>query len=301
MSVDTTDYTFREDSVFHIKHKFSIVFNYKCNPKNEFVLYMSSIGGLFSLWFGLSFVDISIKFKKYVNYCKIKLMSLIIIENLFRNLKRKLKFLKYIINVIKFFKIMLVKMDKYNFNKFIKFILMLLLIIQICQLLIIYFNYKTKTDYNLKIYKSPNNLISKDLLPSVTICYKLTLDNLIFKKHNVHELEYYYNTENFYKLNLINLTHRNSSSSKDIAMERVLTQLYFYYTKNNWGKGFKADDWRSSLDLKFISYKFMELMMTKNKSDYQDKLLEIYHLNQTTLNILINISHSSDMPMNLSI
>src|SRR5882724_4545568 len=62
-------FSFREtNSIFSIKYQKSPEFYYKSEPKYTFVFFLSNIGGLFGLCFGLAFIDVSVVIKTTLKY-----------------------------------------------------------------------------------------------------------------------------------------------------------------------------------------------------------------------------------------
>ena len=57
MSLDNHYFNMESDSKIKIKYKFSTDFHFTAEPEIRFVIFMSNMGGLFGLWFGLSFID----------------------------------------------------------------------------------------------------------------------------------------------------------------------------------------------------------------------------------------------------
>ena len=85
LELEDIEYTARNDSKIRIQYKISQEFHYNSDKKYSFVDFMSNIGGLISLWFGMSFIDTSalirlilLKAKHFLGmYLSIKLKSLL--------------------------------------------------------------------------------------------------------------------------------------------------------------------------------------------------------------------------------
>ena len=50
---------YKKESKILIKYRNSLEYEYNCENKYSFVDYISNIGGIFGLWFGISFIDMS--------------------------------------------------------------------------------------------------------------------------------------------------------------------------------------------------------------------------------------------------
>ena len=88
------------NSTIRINYQNYAEFQYKAEPKNTFILYLSDIGGLIGLWFGLSFIDLNILFKSFFKKIQSKLEFFISLEYFYNipyiiYLKRKI--MKYLI------------------------------------------------------------------------------------------------------------------------------------------------------------------------------------------------------------
>ena len=58
LSLDNKYYLWKTNSIISIKYKSIQEFQYIAENSETFVSYLSNIGGLISLWFGMSFVDL---------------------------------------------------------------------------------------------------------------------------------------------------------------------------------------------------------------------------------------------------
>ena len=76
MSLNNKYYLTKSDSKIQIKFKSSQDFRYECEVKTDFVTYLSDMGGLIALWFGLSFIDMSSFIKSGIIFMKNKLSKL---------------------------------------------------------------------------------------------------------------------------------------------------------------------------------------------------------------------------------
>src|SRR5882672_10418563 len=80
LELEDNEYTARNDSNIRIEYKISQEFHYNSHKKYSFVDFMSNIGGLVSLWFGMSFIDTSALIRLILNRLKILIRNYITIE-----------------------------------------------------------------------------------------------------------------------------------------------------------------------------------------------------------------------------
>ena len=68
LELEDIEYTARNDSKIRIQYKISQEFHYNSHKKYSFVDFLSNIGGLIGLWFGMSFIDTSALIRQTLNY-----------------------------------------------------------------------------------------------------------------------------------------------------------------------------------------------------------------------------------------
>ena len=73
-------YLTKSDSIVSIKYKTSQEFQYIAENKQTFVSYLSNIGGLLSLWFGLAFIDIGTLLKLLITKAKYFLIHKLLLD-----------------------------------------------------------------------------------------------------------------------------------------------------------------------------------------------------------------------------
>ena len=78
------------DSKVVIKHRISQEFHYISSNKYSILDYMSNIGGLIGLWFGIAFIDINIILKSILRRFKLFLYLTLNIDEIIENIKRYL-------------------------------------------------------------------------------------------------------------------------------------------------------------------------------------------------------------------
>ena len=70
LELEDIEYTARNDSKIRIEYKLRQQFHYKSEKKYSFVGFLSNIGGLIGLWFGMSFIDTSALIRLVVIHIK---------------------------------------------------------------------------------------------------------------------------------------------------------------------------------------------------------------------------------------
>ena len=211
ISLDNKFYLTKSDSVIKVKYKSSQEFQYIAENSQTFVSYLSNIGGLLSLWFGLAFVDIetllkliSIQIKNFF----IKKVHLEKIINIFKSLLMKEVFLKFIHFVH--------HLEYYNWRKTLSFIFIPLLLIQFYQLINNYFKFSTEVSVKVIPYIDTNDNIELNVLPAVSLCEENIFERILNDKnmrslfsriedqiinHTLYDLQYYNVPYNVYELN----------------------------------------------------------------------------------------------------
>ena len=178
MSLNNKYYLTKSDSIIQIKFKSSQDFRYECEVKIDFVTYLSNIGGLISLWFGLSFIDLSSLIKLCIVFMKIKLSRL--------NLQKSIEILgKYYIK----FKInslfealnkIVVFIEKHDLKTFLTLLSVPIFLYQIYELVDSYLQFSTEVSVEIISFKGSDNNISYHYLPAITVCNDHIFEELFF-------------------------------------------------------------------------------------------------------------------------
>ena len=231
MSLNNKYYLTKSDSKIVIKFKSSQDFRYECEVKLDFVTYLSNIGGLISLWFGLSFIDMSFVIKLGIVFLKNKLFELNmqkLIEILGKN------YFKFKINLIlNSLKKILVFIEKHNLKTFLILLSFPIFLYQIYELVDSYLQFSTEVSVEIISYRDSDNNIRYNILPAITVCNDHIFEELLFNK-NIRPDIWDAMTDPL----VLNVTYRYKS--KLIAREkyksndpfiRNVTQFYKYSAK----------------------------------------------------------------------
>src|SRR5882672_1780119 len=130
LELEDNTYSAQNDSKIRIEFKRSQEFHYNSDNKYSFVDFISNIGGMIGLWFGMSFIDTSalirlvlIRIKYYINILLILKLQI---------------FLKYV-------KLIIAKLIKYKWKRIIKFITIPIICYQMYALIESYLQFSTQT------------------------------------------------------------------------------------------------------------------------------------------------------------
>ena len=187
MSLDNHYYNLESDSKIKIKYKFSTVFHFSSEPQIPFVIYLSNIGGLFGLWFGLSFIDISLPIKTFLNFILVKI-NVEMLTKIFKKLFLKIVVKNHIIEKIATKIISIIKFLKLKFTLGIKIVSSLIILWQLFLLIETYLQFLTQTSVDLVKYRDITNNIPVNLLPSVMFCFKMNYDKILFNENNLRHI-----------------------------------------------------------------------------------------------------------------
>ena len=139
-----------------IKYRNSDEFHYIAENKYNFVDYMSNIGGLFGLWFGITFIDMSQLIKAFLRRLNLLILYYInfaIISRLFARFKR-LRNIKILLDKIRAFASILENM---NLRRFIHIISFPIIIYQLWKLMDNYLKYGTEVSVEWIPYRNSEN------------------------------------------------------------------------------------------------------------------------------------------------
>ena len=167
LELEDNTYSAQKDSKIRIEYKLSQEFHYKSGAKYSFVDFMSNIGGLIGLWFGMSFIDTSALIRLVLNHIKLFILFYIHFEFLIilQNLK--------LIIILK-----IEKLSKYKWRQIITLITLPIICFQISMLCDNYLQYSTQTSIQLIKYKN-NNRIPLQSIPAITLCYENTFQDIL--------------------------------------------------------------------------------------------------------------------------
>ena len=171
-----------------IKYRHSLEYEYIAKHKYSFVDYMSNIGGLFGLWFGITFIDMSQwiktilgKFENfiwtYINFRSIaQLIAYIKAIRLIVIILNKLR------NFILFLKVL-------NWRKFIQVLSLPLILFQIWKLTDEYLEYPMDVSVEWIPLRDSLNRLSDESIPAITVCYEHIFEKFLFDEELVKYFE----------------------------------------------------------------------------------------------------------------
>jgi len=143
LELEDNTYSAQNDSKIRIEFKRSQEFHYNSDKKYSFVDFMSNIGGIVGLWFGMSFIDTSALIRLVLN--RIKLFIRFCIHFEFLIILQNLKLI-IILTIEKF--------SKYKWRHIITLITLPIICFQIYILCDNYLQYSTQTSIQLIKYKT---------------------------------------------------------------------------------------------------------------------------------------------------
>ena len=175
--IEDKGYNFDKNSDIRIQYRNAKNFEYKAIARIVFTELLSNIGGLFGLWFGLSFVDIYYVIKTLsINLKRIllKLMN----TNFFRQIFRKFqqKFLKIIRNLI----LIMDSIERLQWKRLLAIISCPFFAVQIYNLLEDFLQYSTQISVEFIAYNKSEGKYSINEFPSITVCNEHNIRNYLF-------------------------------------------------------------------------------------------------------------------------
>ena len=232
MSLNNKYYLTKSDSKIQIKFKSSQDFLYECEVKIDFVTYLSNIGGLISLWFGLSFIDLSSLIESVLDYLKNKLSRLNLqrIIEIFEKYYMKFIMNSLLINLKKLFSFI----EKHNLRALLTLLSIPIFLYQNYELVDSYLQFWTIVSVHIIAYRdSDNNYnIRYNALPAITVCNDNLFEELLFNEKIRPDFWHAMNARDFYSYQddyeeVYKIKH-NSYNSYDPYI-RNLTDYFTYY------------------------------------------------------------------------
>ena len=181
MSLDNKYYLTNSDSKIKIKFKSSQEFHYKTEIKETFVLYLSDIGGLISLWFGLSVIDLSSLIKSLFGKLKIYLMNIKIMH--LEKIKLILNRLAIKIRVSLLFErinAIILRIHDFKWHLFFTVITIPILLYQLYELVDSYLQFSTEVSVDIISYRDSDDIIRYNHLPAITVCNDNIFEEILF-------------------------------------------------------------------------------------------------------------------------
>ena len=168
------------DSNLTIRNSEHQEFTYEAQPIMSFSELLSNIGGLFGLYFGLSFVDINQLIKKLLFNLRTFFNRLLH----FQIDKLKLFILRFF-RQLSFINIVIVRLELIDWKTIVSLVSIPFLSSQIYGLLIDYFEYSTETSYEFIAYNLINQKFMINEFPAITVCTKHMFERLFWDKNFV--------------------------------------------------------------------------------------------------------------------
>ena len=177
IGLDNKYYFTESDSVIKVKYKSSQEFQYIAENSQTFVSYMSNIGALISLWFGLAFVDIETLVKFSLRKIRYFLMQKLHLDKLIEAIK-SIIMKQFVINFIYYVH----QLERYNWRKTISITCIPLLLLQFYQLIYSYLQFSTEVTVELVSYVDSDNNIRLNALPAITVCVESIFERIVNDK-----------------------------------------------------------------------------------------------------------------------
>ena len=260
------------ESKIYIKFRNSLEYEYTAEHKYSSVDYMSKIGGLFGLWFGITFLDISELMKKFLGKFKyIIFHHFDFILNVIANI-RAIRLITLLLNN---FRRIITYLEHFNWKKFIQILSLPLIVFQIWKLTDEYLEYPIYVSVEWIPLRDSLNRLSDESIPAITVCYEHIFEKFLFDE----ELAEYFN-KFFEKVNenlIIYYRILNDISTHN----NYITKLIYLYKLSIIGFYEEGDNINKN-DINF--YKILTYYLdVENKTEFIEKQK---HLNDKTLNDL---------------
>ena len=169
-----------KDSKITIKSRNNLEFKYESAEKYSFTDFMSNIGGLFGLWFGITIIDMSEMIQSFLLKAK-HLIHIFIDNNFIINFLSRFQIFRHVKLISHWIRKILDKLALANWRNFIKFVSLPLIIYQIYDLTDDYLNYPMDVSVEWFPYKDTENRLSDESIPAITVCYEHIFERILFE------------------------------------------------------------------------------------------------------------------------
>jgi len=139
------------------------VYVYEAYPKYSFIIYLTHIGGLMSLWFGVSAIDLHKLIKLIVQFLNISLNGLIILIENNVYLLRIYLYLNQMANILR-------KLRRFEWHKLMKLICIFCYLYQLYELTTEYLTYGSTVHVQFSNYNDSFGHLKAENIPGVSIC-----------------------------------------------------------------------------------------------------------------------------------
>ena len=270
------------NSKISIKFRNSLQYEYSSEKKYSFTDFMSNIGGLFGLWFGISFVDMSQLFQTISMNIKNYLLAHIDfnrILSLLIKLKR-FKFIIFFIYFVKKFKIGIKYIDKINWENVIKVFSLPFIIYQIWDLTDDYLKYPMDVSVEWFPYKDSNYRLSDESIPAITVCYEHIFERILFDQNIQDSFNYNMNHSKIgYIYSLGYIEDRIQTNDTNI---QNLIGFYYNIFRNNIIASFEISQFYQTYYNESIKEVFLQRKKSETKILLKDSLLYYLDVNNKT-------------------
>ena len=177
MTLDNRYYLWKTDSIISIKYKSMQEFQYMAENSETIVTYLSNIGGLIPLCFGLAFIDLETIIKYFFTNIRFFLIQELHLDKIIKILKSLMikQFLTKLFQLIHY-------MEVYNWRKTLTIGSIPLLIIQFYQLIHTYLQFLTVVSVEIIPYRDTDKTIGFNSMPAITVCEENIFDLMINDK-----------------------------------------------------------------------------------------------------------------------
>ena len=179
LSLDNDFYNYNDNTSIEIKNNRKKHLIYHAEPSLEFVHFISNIGGLFGLYFGLSFIDISDILKSITRRIGFYLQRIIF----YQKIKALILYLK--LSQIKILKI-IKRITKLPWKLIFIIVSSAFFVSQMFDLIIDYFQFSTKISFEFIDYQQKNQKISINEFPAITVCTEHMFEKAFFDKYYIY-------------------------------------------------------------------------------------------------------------------
>ena len=195
LSFDNDIFDYYNNSVIEIKNNRKKHLIYHAEPKLELVDFISNIGGLFGLYFGLSFIDISDILKSITRRIKFHLKRLL----LYRKIKVIIDYLKLsTVKILQYIKLM----TKIPWKLILTFLSSPFFISQMLDLIINYFQFSIQISFEFVEYQQKNQKILINEFPAITLCTEHMFEKVFFDKYYIYHNPYFEGNPSYWLTNL---------------------------------------------------------------------------------------------------
>jgi hypothetical protein len=174
-------YSKQEMPTIILKSRNLPVFRYNFEPKYSFVDYISNIGGIISLWFGLAVIDLSIIMRRIIRLLKIYYYHYFMNDYLLKAIK-KTKIFELFTKILELVGKLLYRLKYCNWKLWLKIVFIPCLLYQVFEITQTYLNFATNVNVEL-IPILDKSFISMRRIPAITICHENQLRDIFFDRN----------------------------------------------------------------------------------------------------------------------